>query len=92
MQAIEWQAFDDILIGNFCKTTLHGHWWGKQGADALYPHVTPFLTKFGDNGGAYTPAELQAYFAHYLGRGFTEFSAEPSEQEMLAALTPYLPS
>jgi hypothetical protein len=92
MQAVEWNAFDDILIGNFCKTTLHGDWWGKSGAEALYPHVTPFLTKFGDNGGAYTPAELKAYFEEYLRRGFTEFSAEPGDQEMRAALAPYLPA
>ncbi len=88
--AVQWQAFDDILIGNFCRTTLHGDWWGKQGAPALYPHFTPFVTKFGDNGGARTQAELRAYFAEYLRRGYTEFTAEPGEQEMRAALAPYL--
>ncbi len=90
MQAVEWRAFDDILIGNFCRTTLHGDWWGKVGADALYPHFTPFVTKFGDNGGAYTPDELRAYFAEYLRRGYTEFGPDRGEQEMLAALQPYL--
>jgi len=90
VQAVQWQAFDDILIGNYCKTTLHGDWWGKQGAAALYPHFTPFLTKFGDNGGAHTAAELRAYFAEYLARGYTEFTAEAAEQEMQAALRPYL--
>ena len=24
MAAVEWQAFDDLLIGNFMRTTLHG--------------------------------------------------------------------
>lgn len=90
MQAIEWQAFDDILIGNFCRTTLHGDWWGKQGAEALYPHFTPFVAKFGDNGGARTAAELRAYLAEYLRRGYTEFTADRTEQEMLQALQPYL--
>lgn len=90
VSAVQWRAFDDILIGNFCKTTLHGDWWGKQSAPALYPHFTPFVTKFGDNGGAYSRAELRAYFAEYLRRGFTEFSAEPEDQEMLQALQPYL--
>ena len=89
MQAVEWQAFDDLLIGNFMRTTLHGDWWGKHGADALYPHFTPFVTKFGDNGGAYTPDELRAYVAEYLRRGYTEFTADRSEQEMKAALAPY---
>lgn len=90
LQAVEWRAFDDILIGNFCRTTLHGDWWGKVGADALYPHFTPFVTKFGDNGGACTPDALRAYFAEYLRRGFTEFTADRGEQEMRAALRPYL--
>jgi len=90
MQAVQWRAFDDILIGNFCKTTLHGDWWGKQGAEALYPHFTPFLTKFGDNGNARTPDELRAYFAEYLRRGFTEFGADDQDQQMKTALQPYL--
>ncbi len=90
VSAVQWNAFDDILIGNFCKTTLHGDWWGKHGADALYPHFTPFVTKFGDNGGAYDAAGLRAYFAEYLRRGFTEFTAEAADQEMKVALAPYL--
>jgi hypothetical protein len=92
MQAIEWSAFDDLLIGNFTKTTLHGDWFGKQGAEALYPHFTPFVTKFGDNGGAYSEDELRAYFADYLRRGFTAFGPEPEEQEMQQALRAYLPA
>lgn len=90
VSAVQWSAFDDILIGNFCRTTLHGDWWGKHGAAALYPHFTPFVTKFGDNGGAYTAAEVRAYFAAYLARGYTEFTADVEEQEMKAALRPYL--
>lgn len=90
LSAIEWNAFDDLLIGNFTKTVLHGDWWGKRGADALYPHFTPFVTKFGDNGGAYSKAELRAYFAEHLRRGYTEFGPGPGDQEMLAALRPYL--
>jgi L-ascorbate metabolism protein UlaG (beta-lactamase superfamily) len=90
MQAVQWQVFDDILIGNYCRSTLHGDWWGKQGAEALYPHFTPFVCKFGDSGGARTAAELRAYFAEYLRRGYTEFTADRSEQEMRAALAPYL--
>jgi hypothetical protein len=90
VSAVQWNAFDDILIGNFCKTTLHGDWWGKQGAAAMYPHFTPFLTKFGDNGGAYTRDELHAYFAEYLRRGFTEFTPDAEEQDMKAALQNYL--
>ncbi len=90
VSAVQWRAFDDILIGNFCRTTLHGDWWGKRGAAALYPHFTPFVTKFGDNGGAHTPDELREYFADYFARGFTEFTPDAEEQEMKAALKPYL--
>jgi hypothetical protein len=90
MSAVQWDAFDDILIGNFCRTTLHGDWGGKRGAEALYPDFTPFLTKFGDNGRAFTAAELRAYFAEYLRRGFTDFGPGVADQEMLAALRPYL--
>ena len=90
MQAVEWQAFDDILIGNFCKTTMHGDWWGKVGNDALYPHFGPFVTKFGDNGVASTPEQLRAYFAEYLDRGYTDFADDVRDQEMKEALAPYL--
>ncbi|MCU0866962.1 MAG: MBL fold metallo-hydrolase [Planctomycetes bacterium] len=90
MAAVQWNAFDDILIGNFCKTTMHGDWWGKRGAEALYPHFTPFVTKFGDNGGAYTASELRAYFAEYFRRGYTEWTPDASEQEMRVALRGYL--
>jgi hypothetical protein len=90
LAAVEWQAFDDLLIGNFMRTTLHGDWWGKRGAAALYPHFTPFVTKFGDNGGAASAAEVRRYFADYLARGFTEFAPGPSDLEMGQALRPYL--
>jgi hypothetical protein len=90
MCAIEWSAFDDLLIGNFMRTTLHGDWWGKQSTDALYPHFTPFVTKFGDNGNARTKDELRAYFAEYLRRGFTSFDLGPSDFEMRQALSDYL--
>lgn len=92
MQAVAWRAFDDILIGNFCRTTLHGDWGGRVGADALYPDFTPFVTKFGDNGGCHTAAELRGYFAEYLRRGFTDFEPSPGDQgaaAMAAAVARY---
>ena len=61
-----------------------------EGTEALYPHFGPFLTKFGDNGGAYDAAGLKAYFAEYFRRGYTEFTPDASDQEMKAALQPYL--
>jgi len=90
MKAVEWHAFDDILIGNFCITTLHGDWHGKQNAEALYPDFTPFVTKFGDNGCAWTGAEIRRYFEEYLRRGFTHFGPSVMDVEMKAALQRYL--
>ncbi len=93
LQAVQWRAFDDILIGNFCRTTLHGDWGGRRGAEAMYPDFTPFVTKFGDNGGACTKAELKAYFADYLARGFTDFTPSPGDPgaaAMGAAVRRYL--
>jgi hypothetical protein len=59
MTAIQYEIFDDLLIGNFMKTTLHG------GVRSLYPDFTPYVAKYGDNGRAFTTTELDAYFAAY---------------------------
>lgn len=77
MQAVEWQAFDDLMIGNFTKTVAHGDFHGHVGGDALYPDFTPFVCKFADNGGAKSPAEIRAYLADYVARGFTDFTPTP---------------
>ena len=61
MTAVEYQVFDDLLIGNFMKTTLHG------GAK-LYPHFTPLVAKYSDNGGANTRRQVAAYFLEYFRR------------------------
>jgi hypothetical protein len=62
--ALEYEIFDDLLIGNFMKTTLHGEW----PASRLYPHFTPYVAKYADNGRARTAEELRAYFAEYRRR------------------------
>jgi hypothetical protein len=64
LQAVEWEIFDDLLIGNFMKTTLHGKW----PASGLYPDFTPYVTKYADNGRAHTKAEVREYFAEYRRR------------------------
>jgi hypothetical protein len=58
---VENDVFDDLLIGNYMKTTLHG-------VDGLYPDFSPYVAKYGDNGGARSRKELQAYFGHYRAR------------------------
>lgn len=61
MFTIRNDIFDDMLIGNYMRTTLHG---GAQ----LYPHFSPYVAKYGDNGKARSERELRGYFAHYRGR------------------------
>ena len=63
-RAVEWEIFDDLLIGNFMTTALSGPW----PSSGLYPGFTPWVTKYADNGRARTDAELHAYFAEYRRR------------------------
>jgi len=66
MTAVEYEVFDDLLIGNFMRTTLHG------GAK-LYPHFTPLVAKYSDNGGANTNRQLRTYFLEYFRRDPVNF-------------------
>jgi hypothetical protein len=65
MTAVDYCVFDDLLIGNFMRTTVHGVWGAER---PLYPHFTPYVAKYGDNGLAHSRAELRAYFAAYRQR------------------------
>lgn len=64
MTAIRYEIFDDMLIGNFMKTTLHGVWPASQ----LHHNLTPYLCKYSDNGRAKTKEQLSAYFREYEKR------------------------
>jgi hypothetical protein len=88
MTVIEYEIFDDLLIGNFAKTILHGSWEFAP-PQALYPDFNPFVTKFGDNGGAHTKDELTVYFAEYQRRGFMGFQPDAMGQATKRALAPY---
>ena len=61
MTCLQYEIFDDLLIGNFMKTTLHGD-------VGLYPDFSPYVAKYGDNGGAKSKGELHSYFLHYFIR------------------------
>ena len=62
MTAIDYEIFDDLLIGNFMKTTLH-----QMGS--LYEGDFNFaVTKFGDNGQVKTHREVDAYLKEYKCR------------------------
>jgi hypothetical protein len=95
MTAIENEVFDDLLIGNFMKTTLH-----KLGS--LYDYNFNFaVTKYGDNGRVSTHRELNAYLNEYRQRAradwyYARLNGEMGlKKELLARaswmMTGYLP-
>jgi L-ascorbate metabolism protein UlaG (beta-lactamase superfamily) len=62
--AMTWEVFDDLLIGNFMRTTLHGNWPHRS----LNPEFTAPVCKYADNGRAKTPEQVRAYFHEYRNR------------------------
>jgi L-ascorbate metabolism protein UlaG (beta-lactamase superfamily) len=66
MIAIQHEIFDDMLIGNFMKTILHGKL--KSSAPTLYPYFSPYVPKYADNGRAKSKTELKSYFKEYKKR------------------------
>lgn len=69
LRAIRYRVFDDLLIGNFMKATLHG----KFSRSGLYPHFSPYVAKYADNGGARSNDELRDYFQQYRQRAPFDF-------------------
>jgi hypothetical protein len=59
LTAVRYEIFDDLLIGNFVQTTMHGE------VRSLYPDFTPYVAKYGDNGRAFSREQLDAYFRSY---------------------------
>ena len=55
MAAIRYEIFDDLLIGNFMKTTLIN-------VEGLGVDFTPYVTKYADNNLAKTHHQIKAYF------------------------------
>jgi hypothetical protein len=80
MTSIQCEVFDDMLIGNYMKTTLHGQWPLTR----LHPDFTSYVAKYADNGRAKTEQELGRYFSEYarrmgIIRYFRHFLEERSE-------------
>lgn len=82
MKAIRWEIFDDLLIGNFMRTTLHGP------APGLYPDFSPYVAKYADNGRAKSARELSAYFAEYRRRLGWDYVRHRLEQRTARAVRP----
>ena len=69
MAAINYEIFDDLLIGNFMKTTLHNmHSLYERIGRARDGSFNFAVTKFADNGGASTYREVDAYLREYKRR------------------------
>jgi len=66
MAAVEHRIFDDLLIGNFMRTTLY------DGRSLYDPDFTLCVAKYGDNAGVETPEQLRAYLAEYRRRAGLE--------------------
>lgn len=79
MASIDYEIFDDMLIGNFMKTTFHGDWMRGE----LAPHLVPHLTKYADNGLAKTASEVSAYLRAYRYRSLDNvlFNLEEKTRE-----------
>ena len=59
MRAIRTNIFDDLLIGNYMRVYL-------DNCRTLYkPNLNYYVSKYADNGGVRTHAELKAMFSHY---------------------------
>jgi len=61
MAAVDYRIFDDLLIGNYMKTTVHGDSTDTR----LYPDFTPYVAKYADGGSVRTEEELEEYFHWY---------------------------
>ncbi len=85
MTAVEYQVFDDLLIGNFMKTTLIG-------CKSLYPHFTPVVAKHADNGKAQSRSEVRRYFWEYFKRAPLEFMSHALEENSVNMFRTYLPA
>tara|TARA_Y100001958_G_C21057332_1_gene421391 strand:- start:189 stop:839 length:651 start_codon:yes stop_codon:yes gene_type:complete len=77
LMAIKYEIFDDLLIGNFAKTTLHN-------IESLYnPNFNLFLTKIADNGRARSLKEIEIYFNAYKSRNYLDYYIEHLQSESL---------
>jgi hypothetical protein len=86
MTGIEYSVFDDLLIGNFMKTTLHGKWPKSH----LYPDFTPYVARYSDNASAHTKEELNAYFEEYRKRAPIEYLRHKFEQKSVDVFRAYV--
>jgi hypothetical protein len=66
LEAVTSGYFDDLLIGNFMKTQLHGD-------ASLYPFVTPIIAKIGGNAHVYAMGDYLQFCWRYFRRNPAAF-------------------
>jgi hypothetical protein len=86
MTTVKHKIFDDLLIGNFMKTTLHGDWHNNT----LYPYFTPYVAKYADNGKAKTKTQLKNYLNQYRKKSPVEFIYHCFERESEEFIRKYI--
>ncbi len=80
LETVEYGYFDDLLIGNFMKTQLHGM--------TLYPLFSPRVAKLGGNAKVFTNSQLWRFRLHYLARSPGAFLRYRWELSRNAVLMP----
>ena len=83
MTSVDYRIFDDLLIGNFMKTTLHG-------LDSLNAPPAEFnysVAKYADNGQAETESEIATYLAEYRRRAGIDYLLSALEDQSRNFLT-----
>ena len=76
MAAVEHEIFDDLMIGNFMKATLHGV--DQAEFDRYFKRP---VCKLGDNGRAMSDKEVARYFATYRRRAPVEYVLRAFQDE-----------
>jgi L-ascorbate metabolism protein UlaG (beta-lactamase superfamily) len=79
MTAIGYRIFDDLLIGNFMKTYLHGN----IGKKPLYPDFTPYVSRYSDQADANSEEDVKTYFEEYQSRAGLDFVLHKFESKAI---------
>lgn len=81
VEAIKLEVFDDVLISNFLKLTLHGDWGTSLAPNVLYKHFTPWVVRYADNARVRSNTALSEYFANYRRRAPVDYLLHHFEHE-----------
>ena len=68
LDTVAYGYFDDLLIGNFMKTELHGR-------AQLYPFITPIIAKIGGNAKVFDQLQYLRFCLRYFRRNPLGFSS-----------------